>query len=113
MGLERDGRYLGLDPAGWVCAMTPCDCCVAAAATGGEHRTYDPACIYCGARYVQQVRNLKVIRPKSRDEWISHIIADWHKLCGHDSKEITTLSMQSGMVLEPTSKPSAKKRKKA
>lgn len=62
-----------------------------------HHPRYDPACMYCGARYLQRVPY-----QKTKKDHRSHILEVWGKL-GHDTARLLELAL-GGIPLAPQEK---------
>lgn len=76
-----------------------CDCCQKDRAFPPFLR-FDPACLWCGARYIKRVRALKTWPKQDRTDWASQVLADWLAL-GHSEAEIRRLVAETEVPREP------------
>jgi hypothetical protein len=79
-----------------------CEECARARANPDHHRVYDPACLWCGARYVKQLRqyypgktDLAEKRKAAMDVWERN---------GHDRVQLRELATAAALPLEPRGK---------
>lgn len=77
-----------------------CEDCAGARASPEHHRRYDPRCLWCGARYVQQLRRLELPK-KELDAWRVRVMDDWEKF-GHDRMRLRELAMAKALPVEPS-----------
>ena len=85
-----------------------CSSCSASQHTNGLWRTYDPACIYCGARMIQQLGKLRTpssaqITERRRNElaiWVAH---------GHDEATLRTLAKGKELAYAPVAETKRKR----
>lgn len=79
--------------------MSLCVECSRARESGFMWRMYDPACLWCGARYLQALgrRQLgeSVIRSRR-----SHVLDVWHAQ-GHSREELRSLAKATAMPMQP------------
>ncbi len=87
-----------------------CECCTTARACDGYYRVFDPACLWCGARYFQLLRSWPAIKVASRAEtkeerqaWRSTVLATW-KAQGHDMAKVLALAAAKDCPLKPIKK---------
>ncbi len=86
-------------------ARHPCaDCAIARGYA--DHRVFNPACIHCGARYVQSLHKL-ALRPAQIKDRVDHVLTVWGEL-GHPAKEILKLS-KGDLPTEPLPQAAAPK----
>jgi hypothetical protein len=89
----------------------PCDEC-AVARGWPAHNTFNPACLYCGARYI---RHLGTLRTSAADIAVRRRgVLDVWKKHGHDEAQLRALAKGEHIPFEPITKPAkAKGRGKA
>ena len=87
----------------------PCELCTAARGNDA-HVTYTPACLYCGARYLQRLKSWPRCtindKPETRDQrkaWRAKVLDDW-AAAGHDRAELEALAASKAPVYEPATK---------
>lgn len=86
-----------------------CDCCEIEREHPGFRR-FNPACLWCGARYLQAVGSILLTKQK-RTEWRLKILDDWTAI-GHDREELRTLAKGETTPIAPVeSKPKKRARK--
>jgi hypothetical protein len=81
-----------------------CECCAASRTS----RTYDPRCLWCGARYAWYVRTRTDLQlpaqvagqEMSRRQWFDHVIETWAKH-GHDPERLKELAREEKPPREP------------
>lgn len=85
----------------------PCDSC-AVARGFPDYRLFDPACLWCGARYW---RLLPDVAPRAADltRRRDAVVATWSKY-GHDPRELVTLAGAPGLPLEPEQRRAPKRK---
>lgn len=79
----------------------PCQDCTASRLTNGLWVTFDPRCLYCGARLIQRIGKLPIPQDKATARR-KQVLADWCAL-GHAESEIRALA-KGPMAHEPTGK---------
>lgn len=79
-------------PTGRACAE-----CAAAAVTAGLWRCFDPACLHCGARLIQQLGKLQIPPTKIKARR-AQVLADWLAL-GHDETTLRALAKSAALVV--------------
>lgn len=89
----------------------PCDCCNTARSFP-EYRMFDPACLYCGARYIQFLgmgvfelpsTTVKALREKVLNDWEAH---------GHERVEIREIALVKELAVMPVASGESGRRKK-
>jgi len=55
-----------------------------------EHRVFNPACLYCGGRYIRLIGRQPIAESRARD-WRRKVLADWMKY-GHPEAELRRLA---------------------
>jgi len=78
-----------------------CNDCLAARESSGHWRMFDPLCIFCGARLIQQIGKLP-IPPEAVIARRRAVLADWMNY-GHSEQEIRDL-VKGRLALESVSK---------
>jgi hypothetical protein len=78
-----------------------CQDCSAARETSGLWRLFDPKCLHCGARLIQQIGQLP-IPPSDITRRRRAVLADWIAQ-GHAEKDIREL-VRGPLALEPVTK---------
>lgn len=63
----------------------PCDCCQTAREFPG-YRRFDPACLWCGARYIRLVGSLPISREQATQRR-QHVLRDWMQY-GHAESDL-------------------------
>jgi hypothetical protein len=74
-----------------------CDCCNTARGFP-EFRQFNPACKWCGARYLKAVKT--VATGPQLDAWRASILETWEKH-GHDRAQLRELAKPAGVPLAP------------
>lgn len=101
-----------------------CETCAVARAYP-SHRTFCPACIYCGARYFQMLRSFPPVTvadgedgraetKAERQEWRGRVLRTWADM-GHDVERLKELAGAAEAPLQPigTGAPAAPIKKRA
>lgn len=65
------------------------------AAQSPRYRTYNPACLPCGARFVKQLKELDLTEKQLAD-WRSKVMDDWEAY-GHDRAALRELARAKGL----------------
>jgi hypothetical protein len=76
-----------------------CEDCAAARMNPEWYRRYAPSCLWCGARYVQQLRRLG-LEKKVLDAWRTRVMDDWETF-GHDRQHLRELALAKELPIEP------------
>jgi hypothetical protein len=76
-----------------------CEDCAAARMNPEWYRRYTPSCLWCGARYVQQLRRLG-LEKKALDAWRTRVMDDWEAF-GHDRQQLRELALAKEIPLDP------------
>ena len=84
-----------------------CECCVASRETNGKYRSFDPACLWCGARYLQHVQRIAHITVPAKVEWLRGVLARW-TAWGHEEQALRSLMKEPAAALEPLQAPPPK-----
>jgi hypothetical protein len=79
--------------------MSVCSECLAAQETGGLWQRYDPACLWCGARYVQAIGRQAISAAECKLRRLK-VLKDWTAQ-GHDRETLRTLAKASARALQP------------
>ena len=80
-----------------------CADCDAARDTRGHWFRFDPLCLWCGARLIQQIQKLQ--RPREeRANRCRTVLADWMSY-GHAERELRELAASGSMPLAPPGQP--------
>ena len=78
---------------------TPCKSCQASRETNGLWNTFDPSCLFCGARLIQKIGRLQLSVTESTARKRA-VLADWLAL-GHSELHIRALAKIKDLALEP------------
>jgi hypothetical protein len=78
-----------------------CSDCMASRATSGLWKTFDPLCVFCGARLIQAIGRLQIPASEATKRRKA-VLADWLKY-GHAEKELRAL-VRGPAALEPETK---------
>ena len=70
-----------------------------AARISPAYRRYDPLCLWCGACYVKQLRQVDVT-PKAREDWRKRVMALWESF-GHERSQLRELAMGEKLPYAP------------
>lgn len=84
-----------------------CTDCEAARETGGRWPMFSPACLWCGARLIQQIKALTQRPAAERSARCTAVLTDW-VAHGHPEPELRALSAGS-MPLAPPGAPEPRK----
>lgn len=77
-----------------------CEDCRRATA-GPGWRLYDPACLWCGARLIQSIQNLKGrVSPVRIEQRVKHVLLGWTHY-GHNSQELLAMANEPNLPLQP------------
>lgn len=82
--------------------MAACDCCAASRLTGGLYRLFDPKCLHCGARLIQQIGALPIPASEATKRRKA-VLKDWCQY-GHSETELRALAKAEALPLEPVAK---------
>ena len=81
-----------------------CTDCEAARETRGQWNRFDPACLWCGARLIQQIKGLTGRPSAERSARCKVVLTDW-AAHGHAESALRELVSSGSMPLEPHGKP--------
>lgn len=76
----------------------PCDEC-SAAMESPARRVYCPTCIWCGARYIQQLGEVRVTR-EARAQWRKDVLDRWERH-GHSREDMRAMAQKTETPYEP------------
>ncbi len=80
----------------------PCHDCMADRICTGHHRTYNPGCLYCGARILQRIPKFCGTTAEASQRRKAALVT-WMAL-GHAEKELRELARASTPAYEPVKK---------
>ena len=80
-----------------------CSSCSASQLTSGLWNTYDPACLYCGARLIQQLGKLRTSSSQQISQRRRNELAIWVAQ-GHSEAEIRALAKGKELAYAPEKK---------
>lgn len=81
-----------------------CTDCDAARDTRGHWSRFDPACLWCGARLIQQIKSLTHRPAAERSARCKAVLTDWAAY-GHSESELRELVSSGSMSLAPPGQP--------
>lgn len=81
-----------------------CTDCAAARESRGHWYRFDPACLWCGARLIQQIKQLTHRPAAERSSRCKTVLTDWMSY-GHAERELRDLAASGSMPFAPHGQP--------